>query len=78
MYGNGKNKADNLAQMGRKTKIIEHEIAMKVAEEMRERERLAEAKRQEREFATTSGSTFTKQDLTKNEIGRKVMRTQDG
>jgi hypothetical protein len=31
--------------MGRKTKIIEQEIAMKVAEEMRERERLAEAKR---------------------------------
>jgi hypothetical protein len=51
---------------------------MKVAEEMRERERLAEAKRQERFFETTNGSTFTKQDLTKNEIGRKVMRTQDG
>jgi hypothetical protein len=31
--------------MGRKTKIIEQEIAMKVAEEMRERERLAEVKR---------------------------------
>lgn len=64
--------------MGRKTKIIEQEIAMKVAEEMRERERLAEVKRQERFFDTTNGSTFTKQDLTKNEIGRKVMRTQDG
>ena len=64
--------------MGRKTKIIEQEIAMKVAEEMRERERLAEAKRQERFFETTKESTFTKQDLTKNEIGRKVMRTQDG
>ena len=51
---------------------------MKVAEEMRERERLAEVKRQERCFDTTTGSTFTKQDLTKNEIGRKVMRTQDG
>ena len=51
---------------------------MKVAEEMRERERLAEVKRQERFFDTTNGSTFTKQDLTKNEIGRKVMRTQDG
>lgn len=45
---------------------------------MRERERLAEVKRQERCFDTTNGSTFTKQDLTKNEIGRKVMRTQDG
>ena len=44
-YGTGKNKADNLARMGRKTKNHELEIAMKVAEEVREREALAEAER---------------------------------
>ena len=77
-YGTGKNKADNLAHMGRKTKIIEQEIAMKVAEEMRERENLAEAERQRRFFDTTNRSTYDSKDLSQNVIGRKVMRTQDG
>jgi hypothetical protein len=50
--------------MGRKTKNIEQEIAIKVAEEMRERERKAEALREQRFFETTSGSTYDKKDLT--------------
>jgi len=38
-YGTGKNKADNFARMGRKTTNVEQEIAMKVAAEMKEKER---------------------------------------
>lgn len=77
-YGTGKNKADTLATMGRKTKNIEYEIAMKVAEEMREKARREDEERQRRFFETTSGVTYEKKDLTANVIGRKVMRTQDG
>ena len=29
-------------------------------------------------FDTASGETFTKQDMTANVVGRKVMKTQDG
>ena len=32
----------------------------------------------QRYFDTASGETFTKQDMTANVIGRKVMKTQDG
>lgn len=63
-YGTGKNKAESFPTMGRKTKNIEQEIAIKVAEEMRERERKAEALREQRFFETTSGSTYDKKDLT--------------
>ena len=42
-YGTGKNKADGFAKAGRKTNNIEHEIAMAVAAEMREKERLFNA-----------------------------------
>lgn len=45
-YGTGKNKAESFPTMGKKTKNIEQEIAMKVAEEMRERDRQAAALRE--------------------------------
>lgn len=77
-YGTGKNKAEQFPTMGKKTRNIEHEIAMKVAEEMREKERQAQALREQRFFETTSGSAYDAKDLTQNVVGRKVMRTQDG
>jgi predicted neutral ceramidase superfamily lipid hydrolase len=43
VYGTGRNKADYFPTMGRKTKNVEDEIAKKVAEEMRERERQIDA-----------------------------------
>jgi hypothetical protein len=63
-YGTGKNKADSFATMGKKTRNIEQEIAMKVAEERRERERQAAALREQRFFETTTGTTYDKKDLT--------------
>ena len=42
-YGTGKNKADTFPVMGRKTKNVEHEIALQVAQEMRERDQRIEA-----------------------------------
>ena len=32
----------------------------------------------QRYFDTASGETYTKQDMTANVVGRKVMKTQDG
>jgi len=77
-YGTGKNSADGIATIGRKTKNIEKEIAMKVAQEMAEKEARFEAKQKERYFDTTNGDTHTTQDLSHNTIGRRVMKTQDG
>lgn len=61
--------------MGRKTANVEQEIAMKVAAEMREKERQFEAQKEQRYFETTTGVTYDKKDLTANVVGRKVMRT---
>jgi len=77
-YGTGKNKAESFPTMGKKTKIVEQEIARKVAEEMREKERQIDAQKEVRYFDTTHRGTFEPKDLTSNVVGRKVMRTQDG
>lgn len=77
-YGTGQNKADGIARIGRKTEMMEREIAAAVAKEMQERRAEQERKQQERCFDTTSSENFTAQDLTQNTVGRKVMKTQDG
>ena len=51
---------------------------MQVAKEMQER-RDEEARRNaQRYFDTANAETYTKQDMTANVVGRKVMKTQDG
>lgn len=54
------------------------QIALKIAEEMKERERQIDLKQQERCFETTTASSFGKQSYQENTIGRRVMKTQDG
>ena len=48
-----------------------HEILMA-------REKVLDDLREERFFDTTSRSNFTKQDLSKNCVGRRNMKNQDG
>ena len=43
-----------------------------------ERERKLDALREERFFDTTSRTNFTQQDLSKNCVGRRNMKNQDG
>ena len=37
-----------------------------------------ERMRNSRFFETTSGATFIQKEMTENQVGRKVMKTQDG
>lgn len=77
-YGTGKNPAHNIARFGKKTAIMEREIAETVAREMQERRDAQARKLEERYFDTTNKEFLCEQDLTQNTVGRKVMRTQDG
>ena len=77
-YGTAKSSTAGIARIGRKTDLMEREIAHQVAKEMQARKDAIEAKKQERYFDTTNGENLTPQDLTHNTIGRKVMQTQDG
>ena len=43
-----------------------------------QREKRLDDLREQRFFDTSSRSNFTPQDLTKNQVGRRVMKNQDG
>lgn len=45
---------------------------------MREKEAEEERRRNQRFFDSTNKTTFVAQDLSMNQIGRLVMKTQDG
>ena len=77
-YGVGKNKADGIAKIGRKTHNMEKEIERQVAQEMIELENAEKRRNEQRYFDTNSRETFCTQDMSQNVVGRKVMRTQDG
>lgn len=77
-YGTGKNSTANIARVGRKTEIMEREIANQVAKEMQEKKAMLAAKQQERYFDTTNAENLVQQDMTHNTVGRRVMQTQDG
>ena len=55
-YGTGKNPAENVARVGRKTQNLEREIANAVAKEMEERQAAEERERQRRYFSTTNSA----------------------
>lgn len=50
---------------------------LKVQEEMREKQRIADLAREQRFFETTNKADFTNKDLQQNTVGRRVMLTQD-
>jgi len=50
----------------------------KVAEDMKEKERLADQAREHRFFDTTNKTDFNPKSYTENTVGRRVMRNQDG
>ena len=77
-YGVGKNRADGIAKIGKKTQMLEKQIEAQVAQEMVEIENAEKRRNEERYFDTQSREAFTQQDLTANVVGRKVMKTQDG
>lgn len=77
-YGTGYNPADDLPKVGRKTQNFEREIALQVAQEMKEKQEREDAVRQQRCFDTTSRTYHDQKSLVENQIGRKVMYTQDG
>ena len=77
-YGTAKSTTEGMTRIGRKTEIMEREIAQAVAQEMQERRDAQARKLQERYFDTTNKEFHYEQDMTSNTIGRKVMRTQDG
>ena len=77
-YGTGKHSTQGIARVGRKTDMLEREIANAVAAEMAEKKAEQKRREQQRYFDTTNKEVFTEQDLTQNTIGRKVMQTQDG
>lgn len=77
-YGTGKNPADAMPRVGRKTQAIEKMIAAEVQAEMEAKAAQVEAERNRRFFQTTKEAYHCGQPLTENVVGRKVMRTQDG
>ena len=74
-YGVGRNKADGIAKVGRKTTIMEKEIEAQVALEMQAKREEEARRNAERYFDTTGRETYTQQDMTANVVGRKVMKT---
>lgn len=74
-YGVGKNAADGIARIGRKTGNYENAIRDQVAQEMVELAAEEQKRLGQRYFDTTSGSNHNNQDMTSNVVGRKVMRT---
>ncbi len=78
VWGTGKNPADAIPRVGRKTQLLEKQIELQVLEELRQKKEQEELIRAQRQFNSTSRETFTPKDLTANVIGKKVMRTQDG
>ena len=77
-YGTAKHSTAGITRIGRKTDMMEREIANAVAKEMQERRDAIARKQQERYFDTTNAENLTPQDMTANTVGRKVMQTQDG
>lgn len=77
-YGRGYNKADALPKKGPKTKNIEKEIEQQVLEELRLKEEEDERLRNMRYFDSTARTTYVKQDYTANQVGKRVMKTQNG
>ena len=58
-YGTAKSSTAGIARIGRKTDLMEREIANQVAKEMQARKDAIEAKKQERYFDTTNGENLT-------------------
>lgn len=77
-YGRGQNKADLLPTKGKKTHNLEREIQEAVMREMKEKEEEEERIRNMRYFDSTTKTTYVKQDYSANELGRRVMKTQNG
>lgn len=77
-YGRGFNKAETLPTKGKKTKTIEQEIEQQVLQEMKEKEEEQERIRNMRYFDSTARTTYVKQDYSVNQVGKRVMKTQDG
>lgn len=76
LIGAGHNPADDLPRLGRKTLNSDKEVSriqtktnsllkimMKVQEEMREKQRIADLANEQRFFETTQKSDYTKQDM---------------
>ena len=59
-YGVGKNRADGIAKVGRKTQMLEKQIEAQVAQEMIEIDNAEKRRNEERYFDTQSGEAFTK------------------
>ena len=74
-YGTGYNPANDLPKFGRKTEKFEREIAMQVAQEMKEKQDREDAARMQRHFDTTNRTYHDQKSLVENQIGRKVMYT---
>ena len=77
-YGRGKNKADLLPTKGKKTLQMEREIEAEVLRELKAKEDQEEMMRNMRYFDPTTKTTYVKQDYTANQVGQRVMKTQDG
>lgn len=77
-YGRGKNKADLLPVKGKRTQNIEKEIEAQVLKELKEKEEEEERLRNMRYFDSTAKTTYTKQDYSANQVGKRVMKTQNG
>ena len=58
-YGVGRNPADGIAKVGRKTQMLEKEIEAQVAQEMQARREEEARRNAERYFDTTGRETFT-------------------
>ena len=74
-WGTGRNPANDIPRIGRKTQMLEKEIKAQVLEELRQQREQIEVNRAQRYLNSTARDTFTKKDLTENVVGRKVMRT---
>jgi len=74
-WGTGKNPANGIPRVGRKTQMLEREIEAQVRYELRQEKEQQEVIRSQRFFNSTSRDAFTAKDLTENVVGKKVMRT---
>ena len=72
-YGHGKDHV--VPTQGVRTKAFEQEILKQVLREKAEKERQDQEMTQIRYFDTTTKGAFTKQDMSQNTLGKRVMKT---
>ena len=77
-YGVAKNKADSIANIGKKTHLLEKDIEAQVSQMMQERENEEKRRNEQRYFDTNNRENFVKKNMADNTVGRRVMKTQDG